>query len=141
MKRLALVLCLVTTISCAHYSTTKWTEDERVINAPIDVVWKKTMEILPTERMTLKEVDTDNYFIKAKKGDSGDNVSVKLIPREEKQTIMNLDASRRGSLDPFRTKRHMVRNIFDKIKRVSEGEPVELLEEELKEGERSIHGF
>ncbi len=49
------ILILIIAISCAHYSTARRPESENVINAPIDIVWEKTLEILPTERMTLKE--------------------------------------------------------------------------------------
>ena len=41
-------------------------KEENIINAPIDVVWEKTLQILPTGRITLKEVDKDI--------DSGDKI-------------------------------------------------------------------
>jgi len=125
MKGLALIVCLVITIGCAHYSTTRLTENERLINAPIDVVWEKTLEILPTERMTLKEVEKDSYFIEAKKHVTfwswGDEVSIRLIPRGERQTVMNFDAGTWFGWGDLGHEGRMVRNIFDRIKRASEG--------------------
>ncbi len=122
---LILILVLTTAISCAHYSTARRTEAENVINAPIDVVWEKTLEILPTERMTLKEVNKADYFIQAKKHitfwSPGDEVSVRLIPRGEKQTVMILDAGKWFGWLDYGHEGRMVRNIFDRIKRASEG--------------------
>jgi len=152
-----LVLILTMAISCAHYSTTRRPESENVINAPIDVVWEKTLEILPGERMTLKEVHKGKYFIQAKKRITfwsfGDDVSIRLIPKSQNQTIMNFDAgisetfacasedidnlsiSRKvenqtmlhfdlacmwGAFD-FGHEGRMVRSIFDRIKKASEG--------------------
>jgi len=113
------------TIGCAHYSTTRRLEEENIINAPIDVVWEKTLEILPTERITLKEVDKANYFIEAKKHitywSPGDNISIRLIPKREKQTIMHFDAGKWFGAFDFGHEGRMVRNIFDRIKRASEG--------------------
>lgn len=124
MKRLGLSVFLLLTIGCAHYSTTRWTEDERVINAPIDIVWEKTLEILPTERATLREVDRGGYFISAKKHRTFwswcDDISIRLIPRGEKETIMNFDAGTAFGWHDFGHEGRMVRSIFDKIKRASE---------------------
>ena len=101
MKRLFIAISLImtffiTTISCSTYSTTRRPEAENTINAPIDVVWKKTLEILPTERMTLVNVNKDDHFIAAKKSITwwswGDEVSIRLIPKGEKQTILHMDA-------------------------------------------------
>lgn len=124
MKGLALISCLLIAIGCAHYSTARRLEEENIINAPVDVVWEKTLEILPTERMTLKELDKDNYFIEAKKHMTfwsfGDNISIRLIPRGERQTIMNFDAGTWFTCCDFGHEGRMVRNIFDRIKRASE---------------------
>jgi hypothetical protein len=126
MKRLPLIICLVLALGCAHYSTVRWSEDERLINAPIDVVWEKVLEILPTERITLRAVNKDEYFISAKKHLTfwswSDDISIRLIPRGERQTIMNFDAGTVfGWQHDFGHEGRMVRNIFNRIKRLSEG--------------------
>jgi hypothetical protein len=58
------------------------------MNAPVDIVWVKTLEILPDERMTLKTVNKVDYFIEAKKSITfwsiGDKVGIRLVPRGEK---------------------------------------------------------
>jgi len=120
-----MVVTLVLVVSCAHYSTARRTEPENVINAPIDVVWEKTLEILPTERMTLKEVDRNDYFIHAKKHitfwSPGDEVSIRLRPKGKSQTIMIIDAGKWFGAFDFGHEGRMVRHIFERIKRASEG--------------------
>ena len=129
MKRLLPAICLImaffiTTISCSTYSTTRRPEAENTINAPIDVVWKKTLEILPTERMTLVNVNKDDYFIAAKKSITfwswGDEVSIRLIPKGEKQTILLMDAQTKQGFGDFGHEGRMVKSIFEKIKNASE---------------------
>jgi len=128
MKGLALIICLIMTIGCAHYghySTAGRLEEENIINAPIDVVWEKTLQILPTERMTLREIDKDNYFVEAKKHITfwsfGDNISIRLISKRENQTVMNFDAGMCFLGGDFGHEGRMVRNIFNRIKNASEG--------------------
>ena len=125
LTKLAIVLVLVIVVSCAHYSTARRTEAENVINAPIDVVWEKTLEILPTERMTLKEVNKEDYFIHAKKHitfwSPGDEVSIRLRPKGKNQTIMIIDAGKWFGAFDFGHEGRMVRHIFERIKRASEG--------------------
>jgi len=125
LRGMVLAICLIVTIGCAHYSTARWTEDERLIKAPVDVVWEKTLEILSTERVTLREVNKDEYFISAKKHLTfwswGDDISIRLIPRGEKHTKMNFDAGTIFGWHDFGHEGRMVRNIFDRIKRASEG--------------------
>ena len=122
---LILVVLLTMALSCAHYSTARRTEAENIINAPIDVVWEKTLEILPTERMTLKEVNKDDYFIQAKKHvtfwSAGDEVSIRLRPRGRSQTIMIIDAGTCFGAFDFGHEGRMVKHIFERIKRASEG--------------------
>jgi len=122
---LILMLILTIAISCAHYSNASRPESENIINAPIDVVWKKTLEILPTERMTLKEANKYLYFIQAKKHITfwsiGDNVTIKLIPKGEKQTLMIFDSTSIFSWGDWGHQGRMARNIFEQIRKVSEG--------------------
>ena len=125
MKRLlSIAILLMITLSCASYSTTRRPESENMVNAPIDVVWQRTLEILPAERMTLKNVDKENYFIEAKKHITfwswGDNVSIRLIPKGEKQTIMQFSAGTVWGAGDFGHEGRMIGSIFDKIKNASE---------------------
>lgn len=124
MKGLALIICLLMTIGCAHYSTARRLEEENIINAPIDVVWEKTLEILPTERITLREIHKDEYFISAKKHATfwswADDISIRLIPKGEKRTIMNFDAGSKWQMFDWGHEERMVRNIFNRIKNASE---------------------
>jgi len=95
-----------------------------MINAPIDVVWQRTLEILPIERMTLKNVNKENYFIEAKKHITfwswGDNVSIRLIPKGEEQTIMQFSAGTVWGYGDFGHEGRMIRGIFDRIKNACE---------------------
>ncbi|MBW1730021.1 MAG: hypothetical protein JRH08_00820 [Deltaproteobacteria bacterium] len=125
MKKLFLVgflglLCL----GCATYSTTRLPEAENIINAPVDIVWQKTLEILPTERMTIKTVSKADYFIAAKKHITfwswGDDVSIRLIPKGKNQTIMQFSAGTVWGWGDFGHEGRMVKSIFNRIKRASE---------------------
>ena len=66
-KLLSISILLIIIVGCNSYSTTRRAEPENIINAPIDVVWERTLEILPTERMTIKNIDKENYLIEARK--------------------------------------------------------------------------
>jgi len=123
-RRLLIVGLIIITVSCATYSTTRRPQAENTINASIDVVWQKTLEILPTERMTLKNVDKENYFIAARKHITfwswGDEISIRLIAKGEKQTIMDFSAGSVWGWGDFGHEGRMVKSIFDKIKNASE---------------------
>lgn len=124
-KLLSISILLMIIVSCSSYSTTRRAEPENIINAPIDVVWERTLEILPTERMTIKNTDKENYSIEAKKHATflspGDNVNVKLIPKGEKQTIMHCSAASVWHYwVDFGHECRMTINIFNKIKDASE---------------------
>ena len=127
MKRLVLIVFLILTIGCSSYSTVRRSENENLINAPIDVVWRETLKILPTERMTLNYVNKDDYFISAKKSVTfwsmpfGNDVSIRLVPRGEKRTLVDMSSQlKRGAFD-WGHEGRMVRNIFNRIKNASEG--------------------
>lgn len=129
MKRLLAAICsiiafFITTISCSTYSTARRPEAENIINAPIDVVWEKTLAILPTERMTLVTVNKNDYFIAAKKSITfwswGDEVSIRLIPKGEEQTVLHMDAQTKMGYGDFGHEGRMVESIFQKIKNASE---------------------
>jgi len=96
VKWLALIVFLILAMSCTTYSTTRRPEAENIINAPIDVVWEKALEILPDERITLVYISKDDYFISARKSatfwSTSDEVSIRLIPKTEKETLMDFSA-------------------------------------------------
>lgn len=124
MKRVSLFMVLMVTIGCASYSTARRPEAENIINAPIDTVWERTLEILPNERMTVKNMDKEEYFLEAKKHMTfwswADHVSIRLIPKGESRTLMQINAGNVwGGLDMGHQGR-MVRNVFDRIKEASE---------------------
>ena len=112
------------TSGCSTYSTSRRSASENIINAPVGVVWVKTLEILPDERMTLKNVHKDDYFIEAKKSITfwsfGDEVGIRLIPRGEKQTEMQFSAGMALGWGDFGHEERMVTDIFNRIKNASE---------------------
>lgn len=127
MKKPLLIVALVSMVlstSCASYSTSRRPEAENIINAPIDTVWEKTLEILPQERMTLQDVNKEDYFIAAKKHMTfwsfGDNVSIRLIPKGEARTIMHLDAGTKFGWADFGHEGRMCRDIFERIRTACE---------------------
>jgi hypothetical protein len=118
------ILTSLITIGCSTYSTTRRAASENIINAPVDVVWAKTLEILPDERMTIKNINKADYFIEAKKAMTfwsyGDEVGVRLIPRGEKQTEMQFNAGMVWGGGDFGHEGRMVNDIFNRIKNASE---------------------
>ena len=123
-----LALLFIMLSGCTHYSTQKRPEAQNTINAPIDVVWEKTLQILPTERITLETVDKNNFFISGSKNITfwswGDNVTIKLIPKEENQTIMHFDVSVKSQqLVDWGHSGRMARSIFNRIKTESINAP------------------
>ena len=71
-----------------------------------------------------RNIDKENYFIEARKHITfwsyGDIVSIRLIPKGEKQTIMQFSSGNVwGGLD-FGHQGRMVKSIFDRIKKASE---------------------
>ena len=109
---------------CSTYSTVRRPASENIINAPVDIVWVKTLEILPDERMTLKNINKADYFIEAKKSITfwsvGDDVGIRLIPRGEKQTEMQFSAGTVWGWGDFGHEGRMVVDVFNRIKNASE---------------------
>jgi|GEM_PF-2156898 len=118
------ILTSLVTFGCSTYSTSRRPASENIINAPIDVVWAKTLEILPDERMTIKNINKADYFIEAKKGMTfwsiGDEVGIRLIPRGEKQTEMQFNAGMVWGGGDFGHEERMVTDVFSRIKNASE---------------------
>jgi len=106
------------------YSTTERPAEENVINAPVDVVWENALVILPQERMTIKNADKKEYTIQARKAVTllsiGDNVTITLIPKGDKQTVMHFKAEAVKGIGGFGHQKRMAKDIFQKIKTASE---------------------
>jgi len=125
-KLLSISILLMIIVSCSSYSTTRRAEPENIINAPIDVVWERTLEILPTERMTIKNTDKENYSIEAKKhatflSPAGDILNLRLIQKGERQTIIHCSAESVWHYwVDFGHECRMTINIFNRIKDASE---------------------
>jgi len=122
---LVVMLFIIVSMSCAHYSTTgDRTPSETIVNAPIDVVWQKTLEILPQERITILEIDKANYFISADKQITiwswGDNIRIRLFQRGENQTVVHFEAGAQAQLIGWGHQERMVKDLFNKIKIASE---------------------
>ncbi len=122
--KIAFFIVTALSIGCSHYSTALRSDAENIINAPIDVVWEKTLEILPTERITLNMINKNDYFISARKHATfwswGDDISIQLIPKGERQTIMIFDAGAKMQLIGWGHQERMVKSIFNRIKTASE---------------------
>ena len=119
------VSLIMISVGCAHYSTTgDRTPSENIINAPIDTVWQKTLEILPEERITLQKVDKANYFISANKDITiwswGDDIRIRLFQRGENQTIVHFEAGAKAQLIGWGHQERMVNELFNKIKVAAE---------------------
>jgi hypothetical protein len=127
--KIIMLLIIVPTVGCSHYSTTgKRPETENIINAPIDIVWEKTLQILPTERITVKVANKDTYFIQGYKGITfwslGDEINIKLFPKGDKQTIVHFGAETAAPTQfvGWGHQERMVKKIFNRIKSASEAQ-------------------
>jgi hypothetical protein len=90
MKRSLLTIFLILIIGCTIRSTAERSDTEYIINAPIDVVWENTLQVLPQEKVTLKTVNRPDYFVSGWNW-WGDEISVRLTASTaEKQTRMYL---------------------------------------------------
>lgn len=114
-------------VGCSTYSTTgKRPETENLINAPIDMVWEKTLQILPTERITVETANKNTYFISAHKSitfwSAGDAISIKLFPKGDKETIVHFEAKTAMGTQVigWGHQERMVKKIFNRIKDASE---------------------
>jgi hypothetical protein len=122
---LVTMLFIIVSSGCAHYSTTgDRTPSENIVNAPIDTVWQKTLEILPQERIRLRDVDKANYYISADKQITiwswGDNIVIRLFQRGENQTVVHFESGAKAQLIGWGHQERMVKDIFNKIKIASE---------------------
>lgn len=120
----AILLFIGMSMACTHYTTAIRPDPENVINAPIDIVWETVLQVVPTERITLKTISKEDYFIAGRKHITfwswGDDISIRLIPKSEKQTIIHIGAGTKAQLVDWGHEKRMVKHIFDRIKSVSE---------------------
>jgi hypothetical protein len=124
MKKIFLFIALITFISCTHYSTSRRPQSENIINAPIDTVWEKTLQVLPTENITIKLADKNSYSVLGRKGMSlwsiADDITIQLIPKGENQTIVNFSSETKNLVIGWGHEERMVLNVFERIKELSE---------------------
>ena len=115
---------VIITAGCGHYATVVRPESEKIINAPINVVWENTLRLLPTERIDIDTVDKASYTITGVKRINvwtmGDNIRLRLIPRGDQQTAMDFEATTPVQVIGWGHAERMVKSIFQKIKNASE---------------------
>ncbi len=122
MKRFLLVIFLMTVVGCTIRSTAERSDTVYIINAPIDVVWENTLQVLPQEKVTLKTVNKPDYFVSGWNW-WGDEISVRLTASEnEKQTRMYLEVGGVAIVGwvVWGHEERTIRSIFQKIKSASE---------------------
>lgn len=114
---------------CAHYSVTaERTEADNIIVAPIEVVWQKTLDLLPNEQISVTTFDKSTYTIKARKSVTvwswGDDVTIKLYSRTPQKTIVHIEAQPAlgTTLVGWGHQERMTISLFEKIKSLSEAE-------------------
>ena len=125
--KIFLIVLMVFLTGCAHYSVTaQKREGENTIVAPIEVVWQKTLGLLPNERISIITSDISTYTIKARKSVTfwswGDDVTIKLHPRSSQKTIIHIEAHPAfgTTLVGWGHQERMTISLFEKIKSLSE---------------------
>jgi len=116
-----LILTLTLSCACPKYAR-KNLVAPTVINAPVDAVWRATLATLYKEDgVKLKEVKHEEYFICAERGSlfRKERIEIRLEPFSERQTTMYFRIGKnRGD---FKDTAYL----FDKIKAVCEGRPLQ----------------
>jgi hypothetical protein len=121
----AVVVLATLAQGCTTFSTTSLPVEYTIIAAPADVVWAKTLEVLPSENITVDEIEPTVYFLKGTKAFSlrsnGEYVIVKLHPREDGRTFVRINATTVSQLIGWGHAEKVCRDLFRKIKTASEG--------------------
>lgn len=125
MKRIFFVMLIVMLFGCGtYYSTMTRPESENIINAPIDIVWEKVLQILPTEDITIRIADKNSHSILGRKGMSmssiADDIAIQLIPKGEHQTIMNFSCQSKNAGYDWGNSERVTLSFFNKVKEASE---------------------
>ena len=99
-------------------------QSENIINAPIDVVWKKTLELFPRDKMRIKRISKYEYLIVAERKITlrkkfNRDVIIKLVPRG-KQTIMNFRFGTALSSFGVGYTARIIRDLFERVKSACE---------------------
>jgi hypothetical protein len=119
-----LVLALPLLHGCTTYSTTVLPVEDTIISAPVDVVWSKTLVILPAEGITVDEIEASGYFIKATKNFSlrsnGEYIIIKMYPREDGRTFVRINATTMKQLIGWGNAERLCKDLFQKMKVASE---------------------
>jgi hypothetical protein len=98
---------------------------ENVINAPIDIVWEKTLQILKAERVSLKTVSKMDYSISGRTRITlwsllGDNINIRLTPFGGEQTFLYFEAEARFKLFDWGAEERTLETILNRIRSSSE---------------------
>jgi len=127
--KIILITLMFFLTGCAHYSVTaERTEEANTIVAPIEVVWQKTIDLLPNEGISVITSDKSTYTIKARKSVTvwswGDDLTIKLYSRTPQKTIVHIEAhpALGTTLVGWGHQERMTVSLFEKIKSISEAE-------------------
>ncbi|MFH1349515.1 MAG: hypothetical protein ABII26_01135 [Pseudomonadota bacterium] len=127
MKRIVtmiILLLMATPIGCSQYSTALRNDAENLVNAPSNVVWEKTLQVLKSEKVNLDLIKRSENIISGETmptfwGD-GNLLFINLIPKGEKQTVVHLEVRGKSQTIGLRLQEVLARNIFNKVKSASE---------------------
>lgn len=124
MKRL-LLASLILLSSCAHFSNTDQSDSSK-INAPVDTVWIKTLQILPTEKIIIVTAERDTYTIEAEKElttlSKGDKIFIRLVPRSHNTTTFSITGAGNPVEKDSEHQTMLRKDLFKKVKEACEGE-------------------
>jgi hypothetical protein len=118
------ILSILCSSGCAHYSTGKQPLQTNLINAPVDIVWNTSLQILPQLGITIKNYDQDQYFISARKGITfwswGDTVTLTFKQRNSTQTNVLINCQANAQLYDWGNCNRVTRDLFVRIKKTAE---------------------
>lgn len=128
MKKLLLIIILLGLLGCSHSPRVINSYSENVVDAPIDLVWEKTLQVLSAEGITLGTVSKFDYLISgrtpvAPRSWLGNDIQIRLSSMGEVKTYIFIEAGARVKLFDWGGEQRAVNDLFQKIKVASEHRP------------------
>ena len=125
MKRLLFIIILLGPLGCLHSPKVINSYRENVVNAPIDLVWEKTLLVLSAEGVTLSAVSKFDYLISGRtpitsRSWLGNDIQIRLSSMGEVKTYIFIEAGARVKLFDWGGEERTLQNLFQKIKVASE---------------------
>ena len=115
------LMIFLLTFGCSGPEYSRRSESENLIQAPIDVVWENTLQILRSEQITIKTVTKLDYFIDGWDW-WGDEIRIRMTSEKPGQVFLFIDVSSMTLIKwvVWGLEERTMQNLYEKIRRASE---------------------